>query len=240
MLPRWDHGAFFQRIAESLLGSGHRITVYDTLSIWREGDDLGTLADRWVRLLASSSDAAPDVLVGNALGGAVVQSILAQEWTHQAKVLLLSAPTVADDALNSRLEGIAATVGTCGLAAALRRLGEVVRGPDHQPEGVGSGRDSDSIERPDSHEQERAGRRLAAGLRLLRDLDVRSSVRGFPGSLLHVYGEQSLLVQRTHLATGTQSNHGYTGIPRAGMRPWADQPDLTSNAVAQFVENDKT
>ncbi|NEB15401.1 hypothetical protein, partial [Streptomyces coelicoflavus] len=143
VLARWDHGAFFRRIAGPFLDSGHRVTIYDTLSLLRDGDDLGSLVHRWVRYLAPREDpgpasgvhgpsghAPPDVLVGNALGGAVVQGMLGEEWTHRAKVLLLSGPTVADHRLNTTLERIAATADAEGLPAATRLLEDVVRGPD--------------------------------------------------------------------------------------------------------------
>ncbi|MCQ4202876.1 hypothetical protein M4J06_007401, partial [Streptomyces coelicoflavus] len=143
VLARWDHGAFFRRIAGPFLDSGHRVTIHDTLSLLRDGDDLGSLVHRWARYLAPRKDpgpapgahgpsrhAPPDVLVGNALGGAVVQGMLGEEWTHRAKLLLLSGPTVTDHRLNTTLERIAATADAEGLPAATRLLEDVVRGPD--------------------------------------------------------------------------------------------------------------
>ncbi|MBV2357606.1 alpha/beta hydrolase, partial [Streptomyces sp. J2-1] len=245
VLPRWDHGTFFRRVAEPLLDTGYRITVYDTLSLLHDGDDLKTLVDRWARCLAPDGDdtygpspvAAPDLLVGNALGGAVVQAMLTHEWTHSAAVLLLSGPTVADDELNMKLERIAAAVTTRGLPSALRLLDEAVRGPGWHPGAptaahTGPAADDD---RPDAAEQESAGRRLSAGLRLLHDADAREPVRDFPGSLLHVYGEESSLVQRQHLATGPGPRHHLAGIPGAGMRPHADRPDRSRTTIARFL-----
>lgn len=243
VMPRWDHGAFFHQVTEPLLASGHRITLYDTLSLLRDGDDLKALVDSWARHLAPhgdsaygpSSAAAPDVLAGNALGGAVVQALLTHEWTHHAKVLLLSAPTVADDELNTKLERIAAAVDAQGLPSALRLLEEAVRGPGRQPDAVPLPRTGPDDGQPGFAEEELAGRRLSAGLRLLHDADVREPVRDFPGALLHVYGEQSRLVRRGHLATGSRPRHHLTGIPQAGMRPHADRPALTRDTIARFL-----
>ncbi|MFC6065115.1 alpha/beta fold hydrolase [Streptomyces ochraceiscleroticus] len=226
VMARWDNGAFFRQVAEPLLASGHRVTIHDTLSLLRDGDDLKALAGRWAHRL--EQDAAPDVLAGNALGGAIVQTLLDREWTHHAKVLLLSGPTLADDELNAKLERIAAAVDAEGLAAALCLLEEVVRGPGT----VTHPKPEPEAPRLD---EELAGRRLATGLRLLHDADAREPVRAFPGPLLHVYGEQSLLVQRHHLATGPGPTHHCAGIPRAGMRPHADRPDLTTDAVVRFL-----
>ncbi|CAM5250087.1 hypothetical protein GCM10010329_08050 [Streptomyces spiroverticillatus] len=226
VLPRWDHGSFLRGAAGPLLASGHRVTVYDTLSLLHEGDDLKALVNRWAPHLAA---APPDLLAGNALGGAVVQALLAQEWTHRARVLLLSAPTVADDVLNTTLERIAAAVTDRGLPAALRLLEEAVRGP---------GRPTTTRPAPTEPplpDAESAGRRLAAGLRLLHDADAQTPVRDFPGPLLHLYGEKSLLVRRQHLATGPGPQHRLVGIPQAGMRPHADRPDLTDEAVTRFL-----
>ncbi|KOV63590.1 hypothetical protein ADK64_20305 [Streptomyces sp. MMG1121] len=243
VMPRWDHGAFFHQVAEPLLASGHRITIYDTLSLLHDGDDLKALVHRWARHLAPDGDgpygpssaAAPDVLAGNALGGAVVQALLTHEWTHRAKVLLLSGPTVADDELNTKLERIAAAVGAQGLAPALRLLEDVVRGPGHPSGAATRPRTAPDADRPAPFEEEPAGRRLSAGLRLLHDADVLEPVRDFPGALLHVYGEQSLLVQRKHLATGPRPHHHLVGIPQAGMRPHADRPALTRDTIARFL-----
>ncbi|MFE7311629.1 alpha/beta fold hydrolase [Streptomyces sp. NPDC057555] len=243
VMPRWDHGAFFRQVAEPLLTSGHRITIYDTLSLLRDGDDLKALVDRWAQYLAPDDGAscgapapvAPDVLAGNALGGAVAQALLAQEWTHRARVLLLSGPTVADDELNTKLERVAAAVGDQGLSAALHLLEDVVRGPGRQATSDAPAHSGPARPQPPSLDEELAGWRLSAGLRLLRDADVREPVREFPGPLLHIYGEQSLLVQRKHLATGPGSQHRLVGIPQAGMRPHADQPTLTKDAVARFL-----
>ncbi|MFE1852154.1 alpha/beta fold hydrolase [Streptomyces sp. NPDC059489] len=228
VMPRWDHGAFFRQVAEPLLASRHRISIYDTLSLLRPGDDLKALVGRWADYLGSRDDT-PDVLAGNALGGAVVQALLAHEWTHRAKVLLLSGPTVADEELNTELERIAAAVGNQGLPAALHLLEDVVRGP-----GAGRSIQPPTVQ-PPAADEEAAGQRLSAGLRLLRDADAGGPVRDFPGPLLHLYGEQSLLVRRRHLATGPGPQHRIVGIPQAGMRPHADQPSLTRDAIARFL-----
>ncbi|MFE2133073.1 hypothetical protein ACFW9X_07635, partial [Streptomyces sp. NPDC059466] len=89
---------------------------------------------------------------------------------------------------------------------------------------------------PADPEDESAGRRLSAGLRLLHGADLRDAVRDFPGDLLHVYGERSLLVQRKHLATGPGPRHHLTGVPQAGMRPHADRPALTRDTIARFLK----
>ncbi|MEU9595616.1 alpha/beta hydrolase [Streptomyces sp. NPDC048109] len=253
VLARWDHGAFFRRIAGPFLDSGHRVTIHDTLSLLRDGDDLGSLVHRWARYLAPRKDpgpapgapgpsrhAPPDVLVGNALGGAVVQGMLGEEWTHRAKVLLLSGPTVADHRLNTTLERIAATADAEGLPAATRLLEDVVRGPDG-PAGAAHRRPTapdapapTASARPTAAD-EPAARRLAAGLRLLHDADARHPVRHFPGPLLHVYGERSRLVGREHLATGPLPHHRLVAVPRAGMRPHADRPDLVRHTLTRFL-----
>jgi pimeloyl-ACP methyl ester carboxylesterase len=258
-MARWDDGAFFRQVAEPLLASEYRITIYDTLSLLCDGDDLKALVERWARYLAPdggmsygddsydmcsfgpSETAAPDMLIGNALGGAVVQALLSHEWTRSARVVLLSGPTVADGGLNTKLERIAVAVGAQGLPAALHLLEEVVRGPGHEPAPYRRrGRNSWQGTQPPAQDEELARWRLAAGLRLLHDVDVREPVRAFSGPLLHLYGEQSLLVQRKHLSTGHRAQHHLVGIPQAGMRPHADQPALTREAVARFLGVEKS
>ncbi|MFK0135957.1 alpha/beta fold hydrolase [Streptomyces murinus] len=231
VMARWDRGAFFEPVAEALVTTGHRVTVYDTLSLLRDGDDLAALADRWAQVLRAEE---PDVLVGNALGGAVVQRLLDRPWTHRADVVLLSSPTVADEVLDATLERIAAAVAERGTTAALDLLHEVVRGPaDPAPVPAPAGpRDTLDSER-DGADDPLYGWRLATGLRLLHRADVRSQVEAFPGRLLHVYGNESNLVGRQHLATGP--GHRSVGIAGAGMRPHADRPEATRRAVAAFL-----
>ncbi|MFY4717096.1 alpha/beta fold hydrolase [Streptomyces sp. LaBMicrA B280] len=226
VMARWDRGAFFEPVAEALVTTGHRVTVYDTLSLLRDGDDLAALADRWAGVLRAEE---PDVLVGNALGGAVVQRLLDRPWTHRADVVLLSSPTLADGVLDATLERIAAAVAERGTAAALDLLHEVVRGPaDPAPATA-----SDSGQGMDTADDPLYGWRLATGLRLLRRADVRGPVEAFPGRLLHIYGTESNLVGRQHLATGP--GHRSVGIAGAGMRPHADRPEATRRAVAAFL-----
>jgi len=250
-MARWDQGVSLASVTGALTSSGHRVAVYDTLSLLREGDDLAALTGRWADVLRAEE---PDVLVGNALGGAVVQHLLARPWTHRARVVLVSAPTVADGPLDAALERIAATVGSHGTAAALRLLHEMVRGPadaaaDHRCGDHGSAasseRDRDRAAAPGrasggAHHAERPpdddplpGWRLATGLRLLHRADARRSVEAFPGRLLHLYGTESRLVRRHHLATGR--GHARVGIPQAGMRPHTDQPEATRRAVTSFL-----
>lgn len=217
VMPTWDRGAFLAPVAGALT-AGHRVTVYDTLSLLRDGDDLTALAARWAEVLDAED---PDLLAGNALGGAVVQHLLGRPCTRRARVVLLSAPTVADGPLDAALERVAAAASSHGTATALRLLHEVVRGPE-SPEGSVPPEDDPA-----------AGRRLAAGLRLLRGADARRYVEAFPGQLLHLYGTESRLVRGHHLATGP--GHTRVGIPRAGMRPHADQPEATRRAITEFL-----
>ncbi|OIK27567.1 hypothetical protein VT52_010835 [Streptomyces malaysiense] len=231
VMARWDRGAFFEPVAGALVTTGHRVTVYDTLSLLRDGDDLAALADRWAGVLRTEE---PDVLVGNALGGAVVQHLLDRSWTHRADVVLLSSPTVADGVLDATLERIAAAVAERGTADALDLLHEVVRGPvDPAPVPAPAGPPDAPDSARDVADDPLCGRRLATGLRLLHRADLRSRVEAFPGRLLHVYGTESNLVGERHLATGP--GHSGVGIPGAGMRPHADQPEATRRAVAAFL-----
>ncbi|WP_405590070.1 alpha/beta fold hydrolase [Streptomyces sp. NBC_01190] len=221
VMPRWDGGVFFGEIAEPLLASGHRVLVYDTLSLLEGGDDLAALADRWAGVITAAGPV--DLLAGNALGGAIVQTLLTRAWTHRARVLLLSGPTVADAALDTELERIAAAAEHDGLPAALRLLDDVVRHPGRSPAAPATASRGDGA----------AGRRLATGLRLLHGADAGRAVRDFPGELLHVYGTRSRLVGRRHLVAA--AHHQVVGIADAGMRPHADRPDATRRAVARFL-----
>lgn len=241
----WDGGAFFAGVAGPLLERGHRITVYDTLSLLHDGDDFASLTARWAGVLAPEP---PDVLAGNAFGGAVAQALLDRPWTHTAAVVLLSAPTVADTALDETLERIAHAAETRGPAAALALLAEVVRGPDAPPAaaepGPVPGRTAVPAARSEAApaagpgsvrtaDPAAAARRLVHGLRLLHRVDASRAVRAFPGPLMHVYGAASLLVGRQHLAAG--AGHECHGVAGAGMRPHADRPEEVRALLAAFL-----
>jgi pimeloyl-ACP methyl ester carboxylesterase len=235
VMARWDGGASLGRVLPALLTTGHRVTVYDTLSLLERGDDLAALTAGWERVIAEGGPV--DVLLGNALGGAVVQCLLDRPWARSATAVLLSAPTVADAELNAAQERVASAVASHGLAAALGLLEEVVRGPVARPRSAARAAPAVPEQRRAQQavaDERSAGRRLAAGLRLLHGLDARRTVEAFPGRLLHLYGDQSRLVRRHHLAAGP--GHHLLGIPGAGMRPHADQPNLTRRALARFLE----
>jgi len=223
----WDEGASLRSAISPLIAAGYRVDIFDTLSMLRRGDGFHGLVDRWARYLASGSTV-PDLLAGNALGGALVQSLLEREWTHRAKVLLISGPTIANEELNSKLEHVAsiAAQGAKSLEEALDALEEFVRGP------LGTGTSRPRVPVGDA---ELAAWRISTGLRLLRDIDTSQAVRAFPGPLAHIYGEQSLLVQQQHVAIGRYSHHHELAVPLAGMRPHIDQPFTTQEVITKFL-----
>ncbi|MBO1337174.1 alpha/beta fold hydrolase [Streptomyces sp. VRA16 Mangrove soil] len=229
VMPHWDSGAFIEQVAGAFLGTGHRVLVHDTVSLLREGDDLARLTERWADVLRRGGPV--DVLVGNALGGAVVQGLLDRPWTHGSDVVVLSGPTVADHELNTKLESIARAVDEQGLAEAVRLKDELVLGTA-RPAGPPAPYDGTA---PDTA---RAAFRLAAGMRLLHDVDLADRVRAFPGRLLHVYGAESRLVRRAHLAAA--AHHRCVEVPDAGMRPHSDRPELTRALLTRFLEEEGT
>lgn len=228
VMPAWDQGAFFRGPVESLLATGHHVTIYDTLSLLEHGDDFGALVTRWAQHFRTQS-VVPDVLMGNALGGAVVQALLCQSFCQNARVVIVSGPTVADEELDLKLERIASTAagGPTRLSAAMRLLAEVVQGPSAPNHVSPAPRIDDPTE---------GARRLSAGLRLLKGVDTSNSVLSFAGPLLHLFGEQSLLVGRQHLGIGPHRQHKFAPIPRAGMRPHAGQAGLTKSTISAFLQ----
>lgn len=219
--PRWDEGAFFAPVIETLTGAGLRVTVADTLSLWdEEVDSTASFVARWRALLPDLGRV--DLLCGNALGGAVAQALL-PDVAPDTSVLLVSGPARTDAVLEERLSRIAdlAAAGRPGAALALlnrRVLPYGTPGADDENAGPMPGTDA------------AAGRRLAAGMRLLCGIDVSDAVRAHPGPLLQIVGGRSQLVTRRH--TAAAPHHHVHVAPGAGMRPHFEQ----STEVAALVE----
>lgn len=228
VMPAWDQGAFFRGPMDSLLATGHHVTVFDTLSLMEDGDDFGALVTRWAQHL-QTQNIVPDVLMGNALGGAVLQALLDRPFCQNAQVVIVSGPSVADEELDLKLERIASTAagGPSHLPAAMGLLAEVVQGPSEPNHISTASRIDDPTE---------GARRLSAGLRLLKGVDTSNSVRSFSGPLIHLFGEQSKLVGRQHLVIGSHRQHKLVSIPRAGMRPHTDQTSLTDTTISAFLQ----
>ncbi|MGW6845027.1 alpha/beta fold hydrolase [Streptomyces sp. NPDC054958] len=220
--PSWDDGAFFAPVIEVLAGAGLRVTVADTLSLWDETvDSMAAFTDRWRELLPGFGPV--DLLCGNALGGAVAQALLPEVGPATA-ALLVSGPARTDALLEARLGEIAdlAASGRPGEALALlnRRV---------LPVSSASERDADPMPEAD----EAAGRRLAAGMRLLRGIDLSPAVLAHPGPLLQIVGDRSQLVTRRH--TAAAPHHEVHVVPGTGMRPHFEQAAPVSALIGAFL-----
>lgn len=226
VLATWDRGAFFTPITNTLVEAGYEVTIFDTLSLLAENDDLASLSLRWNKILDGYDRI--DLLAGNALGGAVVTTMLTAPLARQARVLLVSSPTVADARLSQRLEAIASMAAEGRLPDALRLLEfRVAPSTEDGTAPVGSA-ESPTLDSADSR-----CHRLAAGLRLLADIDLSRAVLEFPGALLSVYGGRSQLVTDDNVVTGPA--HRRLDVPGAGMRPHLEFPELVEERVRDFA-----
>lgn len=220
--PRWDGGAFFAPVTRALTGAGLRVTVVDTLSAWDEQiESLAALAARWRELLGRYGPV--DLLCGNALGGALAQALLPDVAPHTA-ALLVSGPTRSDAVLEGRLTEIADLAATGRSGEALALLDRRVQPHDRRFEpGAGA---------PEPHDPQ-AGRRLAAGMRMLCGIDLTDAVRAHPGPLLQIVGGHSQLVGRRH--TAAADHHRTHVIAGAGMRPHFERTAEVSALVGTFL-----
>ncbi|PCE21650.1 hypothetical protein [Burkholderia ubonensis] len=229
VLPAWDEGRFFEPLVRPLVDAGYRVTIYDTLSLLSEQPErLDAFAARWSALLAASGRI--DLLAGGALGGAVVQAMLGAPWVADVpKVLLISAPSLADETLNTRL-GALAELGRRGdVAHALTMLDSLVA-----PEGAAASPVPAAPPAPGSRAAEAA--RLARGFALLHDIDVRAAVDRYAGRLLNVYGERSQLVRRGNIHLRDTPAQAALGIPNGGMRPLTDDLVRVCAAVRAHLD----
>jgi pimeloyl-ACP methyl ester carboxylesterase len=241
VMPYWDEGAFFAPLTARLMALGYRVMIFDSLSLQPTPGDLPSFAKAWRQILQGLGPI--QLLAGGALGGAVVQSLLASRWAAQIPAtLLISAPTQADERLDERLGYMAQLAAAGELTTALRWLDHwvaadtgipgppptpVVRGlaperPDlhgaeHQPRPLGS-------KPPHHNAMASACERLEHGFGLLAKLDLRNAVNAYPGRLLSLYGEQSHLVRASNVSFPRTARHLAASIPGSGMRPHIEQP----------------
>ncbi|MEV7211413.1 MULTISPECIES: hypothetical protein [unclassified Streptomyces] len=220
--PRWDNGAFFTPVTRVLVAAGLRVTVVDTLAAWdEETATLDSFAARWRTLLPDFGRV--DLLCGNALGGALAQ-VLLPDIAPNAAALLVSGPARSDALLDARLTEIADLAAGGRSDAALALLHRRVQPHGHRPDPIGDG--------PAPHDPG-AGRRLAAGLRMLRGIDVSDAVRDHRGPLLQIVGSHSQLVTQRH--TAAAAHHRVAVIEGAGMRPHFERTAEVSALVGDFL-----
>lgn len=118
VMPYWDEGQFFAPLTERLVALGYRVMIFDSLSLQPAPEDLATFANAWRQILQGLGPV--QLLAGSALGGALVQSLLASRWAASIPAtLLISAPTQADSQLEERLGYMAQLAAAGELTEAL-------------------------------------------------------------------------------------------------------------------------
>ncbi|MFP3496492.1 alpha/beta hydrolase [Pseudomonas sp. SIMBA_059] len=227
VMPVWDNGLFFQPMIAPLVKAGYRVLVFDTLSLLAdENESLEDFSQHWQQVLSALGQI--DLLVGSALGGAVVQALLGTRLApHISKVLLLSSPALADGILDGRLGKMADLAQLGDLEQALQLLDQLVQPATRI-------RPSGPID-IDMASAALQARRLHMGFRLLNRLDLRQASHSFPGALLTVYGEQSQLVRGINVHVNEQARHYRLPIPDGGMRPLLDAPALVMRTVREYL-----
>ncbi|MBV9847196.1 MAG: alpha/beta hydrolase [Kutzneria sp.] len=224
VLARWDDGRFFGTVTGTLTAVGYRVTVVDTLAtLDASAASVRDLARKWIPLLPELEPA--DLVVGNALGGALAQ-VLACVLRPPHGIVLVSAPTRADNSLAEKLSAIIEFADRGRLRQALALLERLVL-PADTPPGRPLGAGSEFVD------ESAACRRVAGGLRLLVDVDVSAEAIGFPGALMHVVGARSQLVTTANVVAA--AHHEIVSVPGAGMRPHVDRPAFVSGLLTRFV-----
>jgi pimeloyl-ACP methyl ester carboxylesterase len=201
---------FFDPITAWLRARGYAVEVLDTLDA--VADPSMTVSDAAEEWLSRKPDiTTSDLLCGNAFGGAVIQAML-PAVRPDIPVMLLSAPTVANALLSTRLNEVARHARIGNLAGALWTLDDHVRSallPSPPMVSVTPAGDSRT-----------SCRRIDLGMSLLASIDLSAPVARHQGPVLSVIGGRSRLVSTTHVRVPGQGV--IAEIPDAGMRPHRD------------------
>lgn len=225
VMPVWDEGQFCAPLVTLLAEKGYSVNVIDTLTLIQDASP-----ERAVEVLCQALNARfqpPYLLVGFAMAGTLVQ-LLAPHLNGLSGVISVSAPGFADEQLKTRL----------GLIISLLEKNEAEHAVDilHQfvvPEGqsVQEGRFTLSDAAKAS-----AVQRMLTGFTLLLNMDARNAIACYSGKYLAIVGEKSQLASWENQTHSAQPTHLYRRIPKAGMRPWNDNPTAMDALLNEWVE----
>ncbi|MEJ8675257.1 hypothetical protein [Chromobacterium amazonense] len=225
MMAVWDNGAFCAPLTEQLVARGYRVTVYDTMSLARDCDDLPQAAARWAAVLAERHFSV-ELAVGQAYGGALVQYLLGGALSACPRFLGISAPTYCDGPLRAGLGDILRLLRDSSPEAALQMLEWRVLA-DH----------SDTMPARPEQAPDEAAARLAPGLSHLLDADARAEVAAYGGRALWLYGEGSRLVRGSNIVPAPRRAHQRAvGLPDCGMRPLSDAQAESIALIEAFLD----
>lgn len=233
VMPQWDHGEFFAPMTARLVALGYRVLVFDSLSLPHAEVRLADLAAAWDAILRTIGPI--QLLAGVALGGALVQCLLAKPWAAQVPATwLISAPTRADALLEARLAHLARLARAGLLQPALQALaGWVAAAPTPQAPSATDAALTATLtcqRLPDlpgdggSQPSSPACSRLWQGFALLHDFDLSHAVDTYPGRLISLYGARSQLVRAVNVTFAITPGHLAVAIAESGMRPHLEQP----------------
>lgn len=225
VMPVWDEGLFCAPLVTLLAEKGYRVTVIDTLTLIQDASP-----ERAVESLCQALNAPfqhPYLLVGFAMAGTLVQ-LSAPHLNGLSGVISVSAPGFADQLLKTRL----------GQLVSLLEEGDAEHAVDvlHQfvvPEGQPAPEERFTL--PDA-EKAPAIQRMLTGFALLLNMDARHAIACYSGKYLAIVGEKSQLASWANQTHSALPTHIYKRIPKAGMRPWNDNPAAMNALLNEWVE----
>lgn len=226
VLAEWDEAAFCMPLLDLLVARGYQVHVYDSLSLAQEGSTLHATSEHWDAYLRTNHPQI-DLAVGQAYGGALVNSLLSGFLKTCPRVLGLSAPTRCSAELQSNLASILMSLDTQGETAALHLLEHYVkpeRNDEYQPWPL------------TKLEESGVGQRLRIGFSQLIKADARSQVNNYTGHMLQIYGAASRLVNiDSIIMSGDSRRQVAIGISSCGMRPVTEAPETALRLIADFL-----
>ncbi|USA55382.1 hypothetical protein NDN13_09425 [Acinetobacter sp. C32I] len=213
VMPVWDNGDFCKDLKTILLDLNYEVHIIDTVN------EITSCAPKVIidslKNKLNEEIKSPFILIGFAMGGALVQ-VISTQIDNVIGAISINGPGFADEDLKLKLSNLVNLLNQRELTLAMDELHKLVLPKNilyHIPP-----------MHIDKELQENAISRMKLGFKLLLNLDARNIIPNFKHNFLSVVGELSQLASINNQVIVHSPHFQYRLVNKAGMRPWNDNP----------------